>query len=79
MKQLFIALFLCAATTAQAQLANYHNRMNHVFGAIDKTKVTTGYLKEAGVRLNEFEAYNSTINANNWVDAAQWQSLCCYG
>ncbi|OBX26573.1 hypothetical protein A9996_04585 [Gelidibacter algens] len=49
--------------------------MSHIFGNIDKAKVTTGYLKEFGVRFNEIEAYNGVINSNNLVDKTQWQSL----
>ena len=74
----WITLGLLLALVAQASIAqttNYYNRMNHVFGAIDKSKVTTGLLKEFGVRLNEVEAYNGVISAQNWVDKAQWQSL----
>ena len=41
-----------------AQNNSYANRMKHIFGNIDKTKVTTGYLKEFGIRLNNIEAYN---------------------
>lgn len=45
-------LLLCVFCNTQAQTNNYADRMNHNFGAIDKTKVTTGYLKEFGIRLN---------------------------
>ncbi|MEQ8241466.1 MAG: hypothetical protein RIA69_19795 [Cyclobacteriaceae bacterium] len=60
---------------AYSQLNNYYTRMNHVFGNIQKSKVTTGLLKEFGVRWNEVEAYNGTISSINWVDETQWQSL----
>jgi hypothetical protein len=49
--------------------------MDHVFGAIDPAKVTTGLLKEFGVRHNELELFNGTISADNFVDESQWQSL----
>lgn len=58
-----------------AQNNNYYNRMQHVFGNIDKAKVTTGYLKEFGVRFNTIEDYSGTNSANNFVDKTQWQSL----
>ncbi len=58
-----------------AQNTDYYNRMNHVFGAIDKAKVTTGLLKEFGVRINHVENYAGSINSTNWVDQTQWQSL----
>ncbi|WP_445738345.1 hypothetical protein [Mariniflexile sp.] len=66
----FIAFYLC-----NSQNTDYYNRMQHVFGNIDKTKVTTGYLKEFGIRFNEVEAYNGVISTNNLVDKTQWQSL----
>jgi hypothetical protein len=49
--------------------------MKHIFGNIDKTKVTTGYLKEFGIRFNEIEAYNGFIDSENFVDVTQWKSL----
>lgn len=67
---LFIAIFY-----GNAQNTDYYDRMEHVFGNIDKTKVSTGFLKEFGIRFNEVEAYNGVISANNLVDKTQWQSL----
>lgn len=49
--------------------------MEHIFGNIDKTKVTTGFLKEFGIRFNEVEAYDGIIDTDNLVDQTQWQSL----
>jgi hypothetical protein len=49
--------------------------MDYVFGAIEPSKVTTGLLKEFGVRHNEVELFNGTISADNLVDDNQWQSL----
>ncbi|WP_445734253.1 hypothetical protein [Mariniflexile sp.] len=67
---LFVQLFF-----SNAQNSDYYNRMQYVFGNIDKTKVTTGYLKEFGIRFNEVEAYDSVISSGNLVDKTQWQSL----
>jgi hypothetical protein len=49
--------------------------MKHIFGNINKTKVTTGYLKEFGIRFNEIEAYNGFIDPENFVDITQLESL----
>lgn len=68
-------LTLCFFYSAQSQSSDYYNRMDHVFGAIDPAKVTTGLLKEFGVRHNELELFNGTISADNFVDESQWQSL----
>lgn len=76
MKNLLILFFFLGAISVFAQNTNYYNRMEHVFGAIEQSKVTTGLLKEFGVRLNEVEAYNgSGLDTTNWVDVTQWQSL----
>lgn len=76
MKKLFtFTLFFITIFYGNAQNSNYYNRMQHIFGNIDKTKVTTGYLKEFGIRFNEVEVYNGVINNNNFVDKTQWQSL----
>lgn len=49
--------------------------MQHVFGNIDKAKVTTGYLKEFGIRFNNIENYDGVLDTLNFVDKTQWQSL----
>ncbi|MFK5959185.1 MAG: hypothetical protein QM495_10010 [Lutibacter sp.] len=76
MKKLLLLLLLIGSTyIGYTQNNSYANRMQHIFGNIDKAKVTTGYLKEFGIRLNEIETYNGIINSNNFVDKTQWQSL----
>ncbi|WP_372757501.1 hypothetical protein [Mariniflexile sp.] len=76
MKKLFIfTIFVCAFFQSFSQNNDYYNRMQYVFGNIDKTKVTTGYLKEFDIRFNEVEAYSGVIATNNLVDKTQWQSL----
>lgn len=66
---LFITLFY-----GNAQNTDYYDRMEHIFGNIDKTKVTTGFLKEFGIRFNEVEAHGGIIDTDNLVDKTQWQS-----
>jgi hypothetical protein len=58
-----------------AQNNAYYNRMQHVFGNIDKTKVTTGYLKEFGIRFNTIEDYDGVLDTLNFVDKTQWKSI----
>ncbi|MBC2846292.1 T9SS type A sorting domain-containing protein [Winogradskyella flava] len=74
-KLLFFTVLSCALFLGNAQNNAYYNRMQHIFGNINKSKVTTGYLKEFGIRFNEIEAYNGVLNTNNVVDKTQWQSL----
>jgi len=71
----FYSVLLFCVLQTNAQNSNYYNRMKHIFGQIDKTKVTTGYLKEFGIRFNEIEAYSGFIDADNFVDVIQWKSL----
>lgn len=73
--KLLSLFFLCSILTGYSQNTDYYNRMQHVFGNIDKNKVTTGFLKEFGIRFNEVEIYNGVISSNNVVDKAQWHSL----
>ena len=54
---------------------SYANRMQHIFGGIDKTKVTTGYLKEFGVRFANIEACNGNLTTSNFVTKSEWQAL----
>jgi hypothetical protein len=70
-----ILFVLSAFCNLKSQTSDYYNRMNNVFGAIDPAKVTTGFLKEFGIRYNEVEVYNGIIRTSNYVDITQWQSL----
>ena len=75
-KKLLVFTGLCIALFyGNAQNTDYCDRMEHIFGNIDKNKVTTGFLKEFGIRFNEVEAYDGIIDTNNLVDQTQWQSL----
>lgn len=75
MKKIFVVIAFLAFYFGFSQNTDYADRMEHIFGNINKTKVTTGYLKEFGIRFNEVEAYNGVISNNNFADKTQWQSL----
>lgn len=75
MKRILLFLVCLATFNIQAQNTSYANRMQYIFGNIDKTKVTTGYLKEFGIRFCDVELYNGIITPNNTVDKTRWQSL----
>ncbi|MFV0566697.1 MAG: hypothetical protein ACK5NB_12805 [Flavobacteriaceae bacterium] len=73
-----IILFLVCLVTfcnVQAQNSSYANRMQHIFGNINKNKVTTGYLKEFGVRFANIEACNGSLSANNFLTKSEWQAI----
>ena len=73
----FLLITICLITfcNVQAQNSDYANRMQYVFGNIDQTKVTTGYLKEFGIRFANMEACNGSLSANNFVTKSEFQSL----
>lgn len=76
MKHLLLCLVVIFSMNhARSQSTSYANRMNHIFGLIDKTKVTTGFLKEFGIRFNCMESYNGILSDTNYVDVTQWKSL----
>lgn len=75
MKKLFVFTAFWVFCLGFSQNTDYADRMEHIFGNIDKTKVTTGYLKEFGIRFNEMEVYNGVLDTINWTDKTQWHSL----
>ncbi len=75
MRIITLLLVMALSTNLLAQVNDYYDRMNFIFGGIDKTKVHTGLLKEFGIRFNEVEAYNGSFSSTNYVDATQWHSL----
>ena len=74
-KILLFLVFLATFFNMQAQNTAYANRMQYIFGNIDKTKVTTGYLKEFGVRFANIEACNGALNTSNYVTPKEWNAL----
>ena len=73
MKKIILTSILCMLLfQTYAQNNGYYNRMQHVFGNIDKAKVTTGYLKEFGVRFNTVENYDGVLDTLNFADKTQW-------
>ncbi len=74
-RYLLFVICLIASSNVQAQNTAYANRMQHIFGNIDQTKVTTGYLKEFGVRLANIEACNGSLSNDNFVTQNEWQKL----
>ncbi len=75
MRIITLLLIMALSTNLLAQVNDYYDRMNFIFGGIDKTKVNTSLLKEFGIRFNEVEAYNGSFSSTNYVDATQWHSL----
>ncbi len=73
MKNFYIVILLSLSLFTNAQNNDYYNRMQHVFGNIDKTKVTTGFLKDYGIRFVDIEKSSGTINALNAVNESEWQ------
>lgn len=75
-KILQLILLICTTHTTFSQAPNdYYNRMDHVFGAIDKNKVNTGLLKEFGISFSDLSIHNGTLTSQNHVDATTWSSL----
>lgn len=63
MKKFFLLIIsLITLYSVQAQNSDYANRMQYVFGNIDQTKVTTGYLKEFGIRFQIWRPVMDLIN-----------------
>ncbi|NMH27533.1 T9SS type A sorting domain-containing protein [Flavobacterium silvaticum] len=75
MKRFLLLTIICSFSLCSSQNTDYYNRMQYIFGNISTSKVTTGYLKEFGVRYTEIEAYNGALSTVNWVDKAQWNSI----
>lgn len=74
-KILLLVVCLITFYNVQAQNSSYANRMQHIFGNIDKNKVTTGYLKEFGVRFANIEACNGSLSTDNFVTKSEWQAV----
>ncbi len=83
MKNILFLLFFSTLLSANAQTnligpiqsSPYADRMEHIFGNIDKSKVTTGYLKEFGIRFADMESCNGSLSSSNFVTENEWHAL----
>jgi hypothetical protein len=73
--QLLSCFALFYTANVQAQNTAYANRMQYIFSNINKSKVTTGYLKEFGVRFANIEASNGALNTSNYVTPKEWNGI----
>ena len=73
--QLLSCFALFYMSNVQAQNTAYANRMQYIFSNINKSKVTTGYLKEFGVRFANIEASNGALNTSNYVTPKEWNGI----
>lgn len=78
MKRILLLLFCLAlfyTANAQAQNTAYANRMQYIFSNINKSKVTTGYLKEFGVRFANIESCTGVLNTSNYLTPKEWNGI----
>ncbi|PZX44335.1 hypothetical protein LX97_01346 [Nonlabens dokdonensis] len=75
MKKTLLYVCLLISIFGSAQNNDYYNRMQHIFGNIDTNKVTTGFLKDFGIRFANMEECGGDLTANNYVNENEWQLL----
>ncbi|ARN78448.1 hypothetical protein BST97_10875 [Nonlabens spongiae] len=75
MKKLMTTIMLLTAMLLMAQNNDYASRMDHIFKNIDPNKVTTGYLKDFGIRFVNMELADGSINTTNAVSKSEFIGL----
>ena len=75
MKRIITILIAFCVYSAQSQNTDYANRMEHIFENIDPAKVSTGYLKDFGIRFANMELANGLITANNPVSKPEFVNI----
>lgn len=75
MKQLFsiIAMTFFALSISKAQNNDYADRTKQIFKNIDVDKVTSGYLKDFGIRFADLEKADGKLTADNYVSNKEWR------
>jgi len=71
----FLILVCSLFFTYNVYSQSYKEKIDHIFEHVDRTTSQTGLVKEYGIRFNEIEIYDGTIQSNNEVDRIQWESL----
>ncbi|MGJ8683201.1 MAG: hypothetical protein ACSHWW_01165 [Nonlabens sp.] len=75
MKRIITILIALFVYSAQSQNSDYANRMEHIFENIDPAKVTTGYLKDFGIRFANMGLVNGEITAQNPVSKPEFINI----
>ncbi len=69
MKKLILILLIIIGTTKTfAQVDNYRADLDYLFGALDKTKVYTGYLAPYGIDAVDKDDFNGLLTDSNMVN-----------
>lgn len=72
---LYLLFILIIQAHAQTPDQDITNRMNYVFGKIDKNKISTGILSNYGVQPVEFDSFNGVPADSNYVDLTNFMLL----
>ncbi|MGQ0738420.1 MAG: hypothetical protein ACT4OJ_05110 [Bacteroidota bacterium] len=66
----FVGLTIVSAAIAQADVnTEFSNRMNYVFGLLDKSKVPTGLLLDYAMEFADLKSYNGVLTDSNKTNA----------
>ncbi len=74
MKNFYIIILLSLFQFTNAQTNDYSSRMQQVFGNIDQAKVTSGFLKDYGLRFADIEKSDGILTTLNYVNESEWQA-----
>lgn len=66
-----------AAVNAQNyDTTTFYGKQNFIFAPLDKTKITTGLLREYGIDFTNPDNYTGkTLHDSNWVTLTDWRML----
>ncbi len=73
---LFLVAIMPLMCCGQTEVATvFQNNMNTIFQSVDRTPVTTGLLQDYGLLMTDVDAFNGTLQTNNYVDRSVWSTL----
>jgi hypothetical protein len=68
-KMLFLVLIAISTSKSYAQVDNYRADLDFLFGALDKTKVSSGYLSHYGIDAVDKDDFNGILADSNTVNS----------
>jgi hypothetical protein len=79
MRKFLFALFLFYAVNAKAQSVDstgYYTQMNNLFSLLNKSLITTGFLKDYAIEFNNWDNFTgTTLHDSNFVSLGEWRFL----
>lgn len=62
-------------STPQPYNTAFSDRINHIFQYVNRSYVTSGFLKDYGFEFTDIERFNGTLSSSNYAPISEWKAV----